>query len=243
MRQSKENQIKEQLLATKRQLLAQLADEDREMDKSLADSIGELSSYDNHPADIGTELFERSKDMALREHVELRIDQIDKAIAKIENGTYGKCEGCEKMIPEDRLESIPEAEHCVECHQAFEERETSRTRPVEEEVLYPGFGQHDYDDDPRETEFDAEDSWQAVAQYGTSDDPSMLGGETDYSDMYTESHEEEAHFHIESDQPYIWNGDQQDLDNLADLSESTITSVEEMEQQAYQEYIRQHFTE
>jgi YteA family regulatory protein len=63
------------------------------------DAVGELSSYDNHPADDATELYEREKDIALNEHAERELKEIEHALQVIENGTYGICEVCGKPIP------------------------------------------------------------------------------------------------------------------------------------------------
>jgi YteA family regulatory protein len=71
------------------------------------ESMGELSSYDNHPADEGSELYEREKDIALNEHTDLQLRNINKALQAMENGTYGKCEVCGNEISFERLEALP----------------------------------------------------------------------------------------------------------------------------------------
>ncbi|RYD04613.1 hypothetical protein N752_14665 [Desulforamulus aquiferis] len=70
---------------------------------SMSKSTSELSTYDNHPADVGTEMFERSKDFALREQAMLTVGAIDDALEKMNNGQYGKCEVCGKDINPDSL--------------------------------------------------------------------------------------------------------------------------------------------
>lgn len=98
---------------------------------------GELSHYDNHPADGGEELFLRERDQALTELDEEFLTDVDKALLAIENGTYGKCEVCGKEIELDRLEIIPEATLCIDHAREQEERahRTDLDRPVEEDVL------------------------------------------------------------------------------------------------------------
>jgi len=59
----------------------------------LRDSINELSMYDNHPADIGTETFERSKDIGLKDLAQRQIKEINDALGRITEGNYGICEG------------------------------------------------------------------------------------------------------------------------------------------------------
>jgi len=43
------------------------------------------------------------------------VDEIQRALAKIPAGTYGRCEQCEERIPADRLEAVPAARHCIDC--------------------------------------------------------------------------------------------------------------------------------
>lgn len=85
-------------------------------------SLSELSSFDQHNADIATETFEREKDESILEQVEGELNDIDHALARIEDGTYGTCEACGKPIGDARLEAVPTARFCVE-DQARAERD------------------------------------------------------------------------------------------------------------------------
>lgn len=80
-------------------------------------SSGELSSYDNHLGDMGTEVFMQDMQNSLTNHEKGRLYQVDKALDKIENGTYGICEICKNHIDEDRLDLIPETDLCSNCAQ------------------------------------------------------------------------------------------------------------------------------
>jgi YteA family regulatory protein len=228
-----------QLLNFKKELINQLELNDKYgVNNTLNDSIGELSSYDNHPADIGSEVFEKGKDLALREDSLQKLELINKAIDKLENGSYGTCERCDKVIPEERLDIVPETAYCYNCHKNFDDHDRMSSRPIEEEFLYPGFGKHDYDNSVHETELNSEDSWEAVAQYGTSSDLSMIGGETNYNEIYNEINNQEQHYHIEYDNVQI--GEQEyDLDELySNQIDEELTSLDTIEQQAYQDYLR-----
>lgn len=57
---------------------------DTGLGESMSSSIEELSSYDNHPADLGTEMFERSKDLSLRENAKLRLAEVNEALHRID---------------------------------------------------------------------------------------------------------------------------------------------------------------
>jgi RNA polymerase-binding transcription factor DksA len=82
--------------------------------ESEAASISELSSHDQHQGDIGTETFEREKDFSLLEQLEAEISDLDAALRKIDEGTYGRCEVCGKEIEAERLEAMPGTRTCRE---------------------------------------------------------------------------------------------------------------------------------
>ena len=77
-------------------------------------SLGELSNLDQHQADIGTETFDRERDLSLLEQVEAELADIEHALERLEEGTYGTCEACGKPIGDERLEAVPAARFCVE---------------------------------------------------------------------------------------------------------------------------------
>lgn len=156
---------------------------------SLRDNTSELSSIDNHPADIGSEMFERGKDLALNEHDELQLTRINGALERMARGTYGICETCGKPISFERLKAIPETSYCKEdSKQTF----VSERRPVEELILTPPFGRTSLDEHEDQNGFDGEDTWQIVESFGTSNSPAMAEDNEidDYNDMEIEASEE-----------------------------------------------------
>ncbi|MBC6696198.1 TraR/DksA C4-type zinc finger protein [Terrisporobacter mayombei] len=78
-------------------------------------STGELSSYDNHIGDIGTDVYMHDMDNSLINHEQYVLNEINEALEKMEDGTYGICTNCHKEIEKDRLEIIPETTLCAEC--------------------------------------------------------------------------------------------------------------------------------
>jgi RNA polymerase-binding transcription factor DksA len=82
--------------------------------QSETDQISELSSLDQHQGDTGTETFEREKDFSLLEQLEAEIGDLDAALRKIDDGTYGSCEVCGKQIEAERLEAMPGTRTCIE---------------------------------------------------------------------------------------------------------------------------------
>lgn len=162
--------------------------------ESMREQISELSAYDNHPADIGTEMFERGKDIALNERSEFRLEDIDLALQRMDAGTYGHCDVCGKAIPIERLEALPMTVTCIDH---AKERDKSFRRPVEEQFLNPPFGRTSLDEKEGQNGFDGEDAWQIVSSWGTSNSPAMaenrqidgyddIGIEEDEADGYVE---------------------------------------------------------
>ncbi len=94
--------------------------EDADTDETEQSSVGELSSVDQHPADMGSETFEREKDMAILSTLEDQVGEVDQALKRLEAGTYGFCEACGKPIGDERLEVVPTARYCVEDQGARE---------------------------------------------------------------------------------------------------------------------------
>jgi DnaK suppressor protein len=84
------------------------------------DLTGELSDYPDHPADAGTETFDREKDISIRQNNLDLLASVEDALTKIESGTYGICSNCGKPIPVRRLEAMPSAIYCVPCQDLLE---------------------------------------------------------------------------------------------------------------------------
>lgn len=93
----------------------------------------ELSHYTNHPGDHGTELSEQHTDLALSKKDEDELYEVNTALAKIDEGTYGICEVSGVEIPLERLEAVPTARTTVE----HSSDRNGRDRPAEEEVADP----------------------------------------------------------------------------------------------------------
>ncbi len=88
-------------------------------------SGGNLSHIPLHMADIGTDNFDRDLTIGLIENAEEGLRNIDIALEKLDNKTYGKCEICDKMVTKTRLLAIPFVQNCISC-QRNEEIEEAR---------------------------------------------------------------------------------------------------------------------
>ena len=185
------NHLKQLLIENQKELDGQL---ERNKEGSLEgrshrDTVGELSAYDNHPADMGTELYDREKDFALEEHADSELNKVNAALLAMDNGAYGKCKVCGIEIPYERLEAVPTTQFCV-THS--NEQSVPTDRPVEEDVLEFAHGNHFQHHQFREV-IDNEDSFQEVARYGTSETPADLKGDyEDYNSLYNVGHDDEG---------------------------------------------------
>ncbi len=85
----------------------------------VADQLKELgidrSSYDEGFADSGQVAAERGEVEALAGSLRETLQEINDALAKMEAGSYGRCESCGQQIPEPRLEAKPAAKFCIDC--------------------------------------------------------------------------------------------------------------------------------
>lgn len=141
------------------------------------------SVISNHPGDLGSETFEREKDLGLRSGFERHISEIDAALARMDEGNYGVCAECGQPIPEARLQAMPSATACIHCQERRESLNDPFHRPIEEQVLNPPFGRT-FRGGSNDPGYDGEDCWQEVAQHSTSESPSDVPGAVSYRDLY-----------------------------------------------------------
>ncbi|HMC04501.1 MAG TPA: TraR/DksA C4-type zinc finger protein [Actinomycetota bacterium] len=88
---------------------------------SKAEVASEQGDYDQHPADMASETFERAKDLSILIGMAAKIADIDRALERLAAGSYGICEACGQPIAEARLEAWPAARFC-RADQARSER-------------------------------------------------------------------------------------------------------------------------
>jgi len=114
--------FKEMLLEKRREILINVNEfEDEALKKSRLDAAGDLSSMPIHMADIGTDNYEQEFALGLMDSERKLLREIDEALERIEQRTYGICEGTGKPILKDRLEANPWARYCVEYARMLEQ--------------------------------------------------------------------------------------------------------------------------
>lgn len=82
------------------------------------ESFGELSTYDQHQADVASDVFEREKNFSLLALVRLDRRDVDDAVARLDAARYGTCQSCGAVIDDDRLEAMPATRFCID-HQSY----------------------------------------------------------------------------------------------------------------------------
>jgi RNA polymerase-binding protein DksA len=86
---------------------------------SLLEETGDLSiGSGDHIADSATETYMRELDEGLEENAEHLLAEVDAALVRIDEGTYGSCAACGKPIGEERLEAVPYATLCIDDKRA-----------------------------------------------------------------------------------------------------------------------------
>jgi len=77
---------------------------------------------DDESADAGTATFEREKDLSIEHNVRDLLDKIERALKRIDDGTYGVCERCGKSIEKARIKALPYVDLCIKDAQAQSRR-------------------------------------------------------------------------------------------------------------------------
>ena len=106
--------FRERMLEERQRVLDAIENIHTENPGSLGDETDEPTYADNHLGDVATATFDREMASTLEENSTNVLADIDAALARIENGTYGVCERCGKAIGEERLEALPWATLCIE---------------------------------------------------------------------------------------------------------------------------------
>lgn len=120
---------KKALQATEKRLLEERDELQRQLTvldrRTFEGAEGELPSepgIDEDLADLGSDTFERERDLSLAENLRDLLDQVEHALRRIEDGSYGVCESCGKPIEAARMKALPHATLCIDCKRREERR-------------------------------------------------------------------------------------------------------------------------
>ena len=118
-------------------------------DETLRGQSSDLSSMPTHEADAGSDNYEIENILELMDSERKLLNEIDDALDRIENGTYGICEGSHQIIPKARLKAIPWAKYCVE-YASMLEKGLVRDNSYSTNTRFD-YGDDEQDDDPMDT--------------------------------------------------------------------------------------------
>lgn len=95
---------------------------DDTLKKSQKEASGDISGYTYHMADVATDTYDREFSLGLASNERKLLYELDDALKKIEEGTFGTCEDCKNLIAKNRLKAVPYARLCVKCQEKREKR-------------------------------------------------------------------------------------------------------------------------
>lgn len=90
--------------------------------KSQKDASGDISGYTYHMADVATDTYDREFSLGLASNERELLYELDDALKKIDEGTFGICEECKSLITKTRLKAVVYARFCIKCQQKKEKR-------------------------------------------------------------------------------------------------------------------------
>jgi RNA polymerase-binding transcription factor DksA len=101
----------------------------RDRDDAERGASAELSRLDQHQADDGSDLFESERELSLLARAQVDLVEVTDALARLDAGTYGRCEACSQPIPEERLAAVPATRFCLH-HEALSEGSSAFSLPA-----------------------------------------------------------------------------------------------------------------
>ncbi|MCK4810532.1 MAG: TraR/DksA C4-type zinc finger protein [Candidatus Omnitrophica bacterium] len=118
------NQYKEKLFNLRDEIAAQIQDLSKDtLMKTQRDFSGDISGYGIHMADVATDNYEREFNLGLVSNEQKVLTQIDDALKRIEEKSYGICLACGRSISKRRLDAIPHVSNCKKCQEKIEKEE------------------------------------------------------------------------------------------------------------------------
>lgn len=112
--------FKKILLDMKKELLQELNELEKKVDENPIDSSSEVNPYPIHPSDLGTDEEIRESNAEMYSRLCEKLKDIEYALQKINDKTYGICENCGKDIGLARLKTLPFSKYCIKCAEIIE---------------------------------------------------------------------------------------------------------------------------
>ena len=90
--------------------------------KSQKEASGDISGYSYHMADVATDNYDREFSLGLASNDHAVLYELDDALKRIADGSFGACEDCGCMITKVRLKAVPYARTCIKCQEKREKK-------------------------------------------------------------------------------------------------------------------------
>ena len=115
--------FKELILENKEAILDQIEHISKDtLKQTQKDASGDISGYTYHMADVATDTYDREFSLGIASNERQILYEIDDALKRIEDGNYGICTDCGKLVSRKRLKAIPYTQLCLKCQQAREKK-------------------------------------------------------------------------------------------------------------------------
>lgn len=167
MNRDKFDFFKKRLIEEKKKIIESINKRNMEEFGAADSYYTEISGYDNHPADIGTEVFMMEQDKGFKNKLNDNLYEIDESLQDIKDGSYGICDNCKNEIDENRLELIPYLKTCINCSEEIKSSINPDGASSVSNIL-----------EEASIQFDREDTYQSVEFFNIVEgDPSFSTGD------------------------------------------------------------------
>lgn len=113
-------QFREALLQEREKFAGEIRAIARETSKNPREASGDLSAYTVHMADMSSDTYERELSVNMVSSEQQVLYQIDDALKRLDEGSYGLCQQCGKPVSMSRLKAVPYTSLCIVCQRATE---------------------------------------------------------------------------------------------------------------------------
>ena len=115
-------QLRQLLIIERAKLAEEIKSIARDASTSPRDASGDLSAYTVHMADMAADTYDRELSMNIASSEQQVLYEIDDALKRLDDGSYGTCQQCNQPIAMSRLKAVPYASLCIECQRAKEQK-------------------------------------------------------------------------------------------------------------------------
>lgn len=116
-------EFKKIILKRKDEILDEIKHIDADtLKKSQKEASGDISGYAYHMADVATDTYDREFSLGIASNGRKLLYELDDALKRVDEGTFGICEDCKVLISKSRLKAVPYARLCIKCQEKREKR-------------------------------------------------------------------------------------------------------------------------